>query len=50
MGAATPGDGALEGRRADRVNQSDYLAKATRVPHITMVAFDKDLITRHVLQ
>jgi len=41
---------ALEGRRGDRVNQSDCLAKAIRVPHITMVAFDKDFMTRHVLQ
>jgi hypothetical protein len=32
------------------VNQSDRLAKAIRAPHITMVAFDMDPMTRHVLQ
>jgi hypothetical protein len=28
---------ALEARRGDRINQSDCLAKAIRVPQITMV-------------
>jgi hypothetical protein len=32
------------------VNQSDRLAKAIRVPHITMVTFDIDLMTHFVLQ
>jgi hypothetical protein len=40
----------MERRRGNRVNQSDCLARAARVPHITMVALDTDLMTRHVLQ
>jgi hypothetical protein len=32
------------------VNQLDHLAKAIRVPHITMVTFDIDLMTHFVLQ